>query len=100
VGSSLRTSECLGVELRAVRGDITRGKSRYGNSGVFVHAPAVAGGVVALRRAVQRSSTLADWNEDVTFWIGPVQLDGSRSRLSAPAPHRVASCRRCRNKQT
>ena len=73
----MRTSECLGVELCAVRGDITRGKSRYGNSGVLVDAPAVPGGGMALRGAVQRSCALADWNEDVTFWVGAVQLNGS-----------------------
>jgi len=54
-----------------------RGKSRNGNSGVLVNTPAVAGGSVALSGPVESSSTLADWNEDVTFWISPVQLDSS-----------------------
>jgi len=32
---------------------------------------------VALSRLVERSSALTDWNEDVTFGVGAVQLHSS-----------------------
>ena len=93
------TFKRLYAELSAVGGDITRGKSRYGNSGVFVNTPAVAGGGVALSRLVERSSALTDWNEDVTFGVGAVQLHSSWSRLGASTPHRNARSCRCNHKQ-
>jgi len=92
------TFKCLDVELSAVRCDITSGKSRYGNTRVFIDTPTVAGRGVALCSKVEWRSTLAYWNEDVTFRVISVQLDSSWSRLGASTPNCVAaSCCCCCN---
>ena len=102
------TSEGVRVKLGAVGRDIARGQSRDGNARQLVDTPAVASGRMALCGAVQRCrSRLADWNEDVTGRVGPVERHGARPRLRAPAvprrrtatPAAAAAPRRCNAQQ-